>query len=90
MNHTTPPRAFAALVAVAGLAAATLAVSAQTPPGDRPAPRRCAARSRNARHARREADFVRTFDSANTAELDAAKYVVNRTKNPECTSSRST
>jgi len=27
-----------------------------------------------------EADFVRMLDAANTAELDAAKYVVNRTK----------
>ncbi len=30
-----------------------------------------------------EADFVRALDAANTAELDMAKYVVNRTKNPD-------
>ena len=81
MNHTTAPRALAALVAVAGLAAATLAVSAQTPPNgpppgpgmDRPGPRMPAG----------EGDFVRMLDAANTAELDTAKYVVNRTKSAE-------
>ncbi|MDP9105141.1 MAG: DUF4142 domain-containing protein [Candidatus Eremiobacteraeota bacterium] len=82
MNHKIGPRALAALVAVGGLAAATLAVSAQTPPGgppmggpgmDRPAMRMPA----------NEADFVRMLDAANTAELDAAKYVVNRTKSTD-------
>ncbi|HEY6234959.1 MAG TPA: DUF4142 domain-containing protein [Candidatus Elarobacter sp.] len=81
MNHHTPSRALAALVAVAGLAAATLAVSAQTPPNgpppgpgmDRPGPRMPAG----------EGDFVRMLDAANTAELDTAKYVVNRTKNAD-------
>ena len=82
MNHQTPSRALAALIAVAGLAAATLAVSAQTPPPygpppgpgmDRPGPRMPAG----------EGDFVRMLDAANTAELDTAKYVVNRTKNAD-------
>ncbi|HEY0381230.1 MAG TPA: DUF4142 domain-containing protein [Candidatus Elarobacter sp.] len=79
MKHTISARALSAFVAVAGLAAATL-VSAQTPPGapppgpgmDRPGPRMPAG----------EGDFVRMLDAANTAELNAAKYVVNRTKDP--------
>jgi putative membrane protein len=79
VKHTINARALSAFVAIAGLAAATLAVSAQTPPPggpppgpgmDRPGPRMPAS----------EADFVRMLDAANTAELDAAKYVVNRTK----------
>jgi len=81
VKHTTNTRALAAFVAIAGLAAATFAASAQTPPGgppmgpgmDRPGPRMPA----------NEADFVRMLDSANSAELDAAKYVVNRTKNAD-------
>ncbi|HWT07351.1 MAG TPA: hypothetical protein VN224_16415, partial [Xanthomonadales bacterium] len=78
MKHTINARALSAFVAVAALAAATLAVNAQTPPGgpppgpgmDRPGPRMPAT----------EADFVRMLDAANTAELNSAKYVVNRTK----------
>ena len=78
MKHTNNARALAAFVAIAGFAAATLGVSAQTPPGgppagsgmDRPGPRMPAT----------EADFVRMLDAANTAELNTAKYVVNRTK----------
>jgi putative membrane protein len=81
VNHHIPSRSLAALVAVAGLAAATLAVSAQPQPGgpppapgmDRPGPRMPAG----------EGDFVRQLDAANTAELDTAKYVVNRTKSAE-------
>ena len=81
MKHTMNARALSAFVAIAGLAAATLAVSAQTPPGglpmgpglDPPGPRMPA----------NEADFVRMLDAANTAELDAAKYVVNRTKSAD-------
>ena len=80
MKHTINARALSAFVAIAGLAAATLAVNAQTPPGgpqgpgmDRPGPRMPAS----------EADFVRMLDAANTAELNAAKYVVNRTKNAD-------
>ena len=78
MKHTINARAFSAFVAIAGFAAATLAVSAQTPPGDpppgpgmdRPGPRMPA----------NEADFVRMLDAANTAELNTAKYIVNLTK----------
>ena len=78
MKHTINARALSAFIAIAGLAAATLAASAQTPPGgppmgpgmDRPGPRMPAT----------EADFVRMFDAANTAELNTAKFVVNRTK----------
>ena len=47
---------------------------------DRPGPRMPAS----------EADFVRMLDAANTAELDAAKYVVNRTKDATVHGSRST
>jgi predicted outer membrane protein len=55
-----------------------MTVNAQTPPNgpppgpgmDRPGPRMPAG----------EGDFVRMLDAANTAELDTAKYVVNRTK----------
>jgi putative membrane protein len=78
VKHTTNARALAAFVAIAGLAAATLVVSAQTPPDgpppspgmDRPGPRMPAD----------EADFVRMLDTANTTELEVAKYIVNRTK----------
>ena len=80
MKHRTNAHTLSAFVAIAGLAAATLAVSAQTPPGpppgpgmDRPGPRMPA----------NEAEFVRMLDAANTGELDAAKYVVNRTKNAD-------
>lgn len=81
MKHHTPPRALAALVAVAGLAAATLAVSAQTPPGPPGGPPMGGPGMRVMLGS--EADFVRALDDANTAELDAAKYVVNRTKNAD-------
>jgi predicted outer membrane protein len=82
VKHHTGTRALAALVAVAGLAAATLAVSAQTPPGG-PPPGGPGMDQRGPRMPASEADFVRALDAANTAELDAAKYVVNRTKNAD-------
>jgi len=68
LAHTTTSRALAVALVVAGITAATLAVGAQTAPGPG-APRS-------------DADFVRLLDRSNTAELDAAKYVVNRTKDP--------
>jgi putative membrane protein len=77
VKHTINARALSAFVAIAGLAAATLAVSAQTPPGDPPGP---GMDRPGPRMPANEADFVRMLDAANTAELDAAKYVVNRTK----------
>jgi putative membrane protein len=81
VKHKTPARALCAFLAIAGLATATLAVQAQTtpsgpppggPPPDGPGMRMPAS----------DADFVRALDGANTAELDAAKYIVNRTKDP--------
>jgi putative membrane protein len=77
VKHSTIARSVAAFVAVAGITAAALAVSAQTappyaPPGAMPGPRMPAS----------DADFVRALDRANTSELDMAKYVVNMTKDP--------
>ncbi|MBV9439587.1 MAG: DUF4142 domain-containing protein [Candidatus Eremiobacteraeota bacterium] len=66
-------RALAALIAVAGFGAATLAVTAQpspepTPPGGGMPDS--------------EAGFVLQLGRSNNAELDEAKYVVNRTQDP--------
>jgi len=77
VKHTTIARSVAAFVAVAGITAATLTVSAQTappyaPPGAMPGPRMPTS----------DADFVRALDRSNTSELDMAKYVVNLTKDP--------
>ncbi len=78
MKHTITPRILSALVAIAGFAVATLAASAQTPP---PGPPTGPGMDRpGARMPANEADFVRMFDAANTAELNTAKFVVNRTK----------
>jgi putative membrane protein len=76
----------AAFAAVAGITAATLAVSAQTPPPYGPPPGTAGQPPPGGGPAMRmpasDADFVRALDRANTAELDMAKYVVNRTKDP--------
>ncbi|HEX3466240.1 MAG TPA: DUF4142 domain-containing protein [Candidatus Elarobacter sp.] len=80
MKHTTTARTLSAFAAFAGLAAATFAVSAQPVPGG-PGP----GGPRNGvgmRMPANDAEFVRVLDGANTAELDQAKYVVNRTKDP--------
>ena len=78
MKHTTTARAVSALAAVAGLAAAaTFAVSAQPVPGPDGTPY-----GPGMRMPANDAEFVRTLDGSNTAELDQAKYVVNRTKDP--------
>lgn len=84
MKHTTRARALSALVVTAGLAAATLAVSAQTTPGGPPpgGMRPAGAPGSMMRTPTSDADFVRLFDRSNTAELDMAKYIVNRTKDP--------
>ena len=80
MKHTNNAGALAAFVAITGFAAATLAVSAQTPPPGGPPP----GMDRPGRRApASEAEFVRLLDFSNTIELDAAKYVVNRTKSAE-------
>jgi putative membrane protein len=78
VKHTTTARALSALAAVAGLAAATLAVSAQTPPNSPPP----GAPPGGPRMPASDADFVRALDRSNTIELDMAKYVVNLTKDP--------
>ena len=69
MKHQTTACSLAVLVAVAGLAAGTIGAGAQTAP-------------ERAWMPANDAEFVRALDAANTAELDAAKYVVNRTKEP--------
>jgi predicted outer membrane protein len=78
------PRALAALAA-AGALAAGLAVDAQTPaPGPNgPPPMNGPGMDLDAQLPASDADFVRALDRANNAELDMAKYVVNRTKSPE-------
>jgi putative membrane protein len=89
VKHTTKARALSALVVTAGLAAATLAVSAQTPPpsgmppGPPPGgPGMNRGPGPGMRMPVSDADFIRALDRANTSELDMAKYVVNRTKDP--------
>ncbi|HTD36399.1 MAG TPA: DUF4142 domain-containing protein [Candidatus Limnocylindrales bacterium] len=77
MKHTTTARAVSAFAAVAGLAAATFAVSAQPVPGPGGPPY-----GTGMRMPANDAEFVRALDGSNTAELDQAKYVVNRTKDP--------
>jgi putative membrane protein len=77
VKHKTTARVLSAFLAIGGLAAATLAVSAQTPPN---LPQ--GAVPPGARMPASDADFVRALDRSNTAELDMAKYVVNRTKDP--------
>lgn len=78
VKHTAIARALSAMAAVAGLAAATLAVSAQTPPNSPPP----GAPPGGPRMPASDADFVRALDRSNTIELDMAKYVVNLTKDP--------
>ena len=83
MKHHTTARALAAFVAIAGLSAATLAVSAQTGPNVPPgAPPNAGQPGAGPRMPANDAEFIRMLDGANTSELDQAKYVVNRTKNP--------
>ncbi|HEY0614155.1 MAG TPA: DUF4142 domain-containing protein [Candidatus Elarobacter sp.] len=79
MKHITPARTLAALAAVAALTTATLGVRAQTtPPG--PAAGPMSGTQVWARMPASDAEFVRALDLANTAELNQAKYVVNRTR----------
>lgn len=76
MKHHSSGRALGALVVLAALAAATLTVNAQTPPnGPPPGPGMYGDRLPAS-----DAEFVRALDAGNTAELDIAKYVVNRTQ----------
>jgi len=85
MKHDTTARALSALVAIASLAAATLAVNAQTPPPGAPppgGPGMYGPPGGGMRLPANDAEFIRLFDGANTSELDTAKYVVNRTKDP--------
>src|SRR3979411_2524395 len=85
MKHHLTARSLSALVTVAGLAAATLAVDAQTPPpGGTPpgGPGASGASAPGMRLPANDAEFIRMLDGANTGELDQAKYVVNRTKDP--------
>jgi putative membrane protein len=77
VKHQATARVLSALVAAAGVAAATFAVSAQPAPGPGGPPGGPGVRMPTS-----DAEFVRALDAANTAELDQAKYVVNRTKDP--------
>jgi putative membrane protein len=81
VKHHTTARALSAFVAIAGLAAATLAVSAQTPPPGA-LPGGPVYGPPGTRVPANDAEFIRMFDVANTAELDQAKFIVNRTKDP--------
>jgi putative membrane protein len=77
------PRTLAALAA-AGALAAGLAVDAQTPaPMPNGAPMSGSGMDEGVQMPANDAEFVRALDRANNAELDMAKYVVNRTKSPE-------
>ena len=70
-------RACANVIAVAGLAVAPVAATTQTPPGGPPV-----GGTGGPRMPTNDADFVRALDATNTAELEMAKYVVNRTSDP--------
>jgi putative membrane protein len=78
LKHTTTARALAAAVALAALTTATLTVRAQTTPSSGPGTMSGA--QVWARMPASDADFVRALDLSNTAELNQAKYVVNRTR----------
>ncbi|HEY0393879.1 MAG TPA: DUF4142 domain-containing protein [Candidatus Elarobacter sp.] len=79
MKHTTTARALAALVALGALTTATLTVRAQNAPAG-PGPGTVSGAQVWARMPASDAEFVRALDLANTAELNQAKYVVNRTR----------
>jgi len=82
VTQLKPARALSALVVLAGFTAATLAVNAQTPPGPRGGPPGGPPGMYGERMPASDVEFVRALDGSNTAELDMAKYVVNRTKDP--------
>lgn len=65
MKHQHSARALSAAVALAALGVAAIGAQAQTATMRMPAS---------------DADFVRALAAGNTAELDEAKYIVNRTK----------
>ncbi len=76
MKQTNIVRALASVVAIAGLAVAPFAAGAQTPrPGGPP----MGGMGRQPMPTN-DAEFVRALDAANSAELEMAKYVVNRTQ----------
>jgi putative membrane protein len=78
VKQTNIARAFGAVIAAAGLAAAPFAVSAQSPPPGTPP----MGGMGSPRMPSNDADFVRALDATNTAELEMAKYLVNRTQDP--------
>ncbi len=78
MKHSTSARGLSALIATAALAAGGIAVSAQSVPGP-PDAGPVVVQSRDLMPLN-DAEFVRAMSAANTAELEAAKYVLNRTK----------
>ena len=76
MNHSKSLRALAIAVTLAGFIAPPLIGSAQTPPPGGSPP---GARDRMPAN---DAEFVNALNAANTAELELAKYIVNRTSDP--------
>jgi putative membrane protein len=80
VKHVTAVRAFAAAAAVVAAGAATAAVRAQAPPAPGGPPPMAPAVAM--REAASDADFVRAIAVADAVELDAAKYVINRTADP--------
>ncbi len=80
MKLTDAARPLAALALIAGLGlVAAVAVGQTPPPGAPPMGGMGGPRGRMPAN---DADFVRALDAANTAELDMAKYLVNRTQDP--------
>lgn len=78
MNQRKALHALAIAAAVAGFIASPLIVSAQAPPGGGPPP----PGARRDRMPANDGEFVSALNAANNAELELAKYMVNRTTDP--------
>ena len=80
MKHSISARGLSTLIAAGALVAGGIAASAQPMPGQ-PATGSAAGgtQSRDIMPLN-DAEFVRAMSAANTAELESAKYIVNRTK----------
>jgi putative membrane protein len=77
VKQTDIARACATVIAVAGLAVVPFAAGAQAPPPGSPPMGTVGPRMPT-----NDAEFVRALDATNTAELEMAKYLVNRTQDP--------
>jgi putative membrane protein len=78
VNHSKALRALAIAAAVAGFIASPLIGSAQAPPAGGPPP----PGARRDRMPANDGEFVSALNAANNAELELAKYMVNRTADP--------